>query len=133
VAHALRKLPKVAQAYASGRLSWDQLRPLTRFATPETDQFWAERAPDLRPSTLHREARRHERIPTEEEAELHSQRFLSLLWDHEHPVLHLEGMLGAEQGAALQAALERPAEEVVLAEARRIPERPAWPTPWWSW
>jgi Domain of unknown function (DUF222) len=132
VAHALRKLPGIAQAYASGRLSWDQLRPLTRFATPETDQFWARKATSLRPSSLHREARRHERIPTEEEAELHSQRFLSLLWDHEHPVLHLEGML---------ASRGRPSRRPWSAGPRRwswptapwIPGRPAWPTPWWSW
>jgi hypothetical protein len=45
VAHALRRLPRIAEAYADGRLSWDQLRPLTRFATPETDQYWSRRAP----------------------------------------------------------------------------------------
>ena len=32
VAHALLKLPEIARAYAESRLSWDQLRPLTRFA-----------------------------------------------------------------------------------------------------
>jgi hypothetical protein len=41
VAHALRSLPRIAEAYRGGSLSWDQLRPLTRFATPETDQDWA--------------------------------------------------------------------------------------------
>jgi hypothetical protein len=116
VAHALRGLPKIAETYASGGLSWDQVRPLTRFATPESDEFWARKAPGLRPSTLHREARRHERIRSEEETELHRQRFLSLNWDYDLPVLHLEGMLPAEQGAALQAALERRAEDVVLAD-----------------
>jgi Domain of unknown function (DUF222) len=34
VAHALRDLPAIAEAFAQGRLSWDQLRPLTRFADP---------------------------------------------------------------------------------------------------
>jgi Domain of unknown function (DUF222) len=43
VAHALAGLPRIAETYASGRLSWDQLRPLTRFATTETDFAWAEK------------------------------------------------------------------------------------------
>src|ERR671918_186662 len=42
VAHALEGLPRIAQAYAAGGLSWDQLRPLTTFATPGTDARWAE-------------------------------------------------------------------------------------------
>src|SRR5687768_4967635 len=44
VARALMCLPLIAEAYESGRLSWDQLRPLTRFATPETDARWAAKA-----------------------------------------------------------------------------------------
>src|SRR5919198_3782949 len=42
VAHALEVLPAIARAYAGGRISWDQLRPLTRFATPETDDRWSK-------------------------------------------------------------------------------------------
>jgi hypothetical protein len=38
VAHALEALPECARAYAEGRLTWDQLRPLTEFATPERDE-----------------------------------------------------------------------------------------------
>lgn len=36
VAHALEELPTIAHSYAEGRLSWDKVRPLTRFATPPT-------------------------------------------------------------------------------------------------
>jgi hypothetical protein len=54
VAHALQRLPRIAETYAAGRLSWDQIRPLTRFATPETDDHWAQTGPRLRPSTLYR-------------------------------------------------------------------------------
>jgi len=122
VAHRLRDLPKIAEAYAAGRLSWDQLRPLTRFATPETDEYWAERAPSLRPWTLHREAERHERVRRRDIERAQQMRYLSLHWDHELPVLHLEGMLPAEQGAAVQQALERRAEEVVLADRPDSPQ-----------
>jgi hypothetical protein len=112
VAQALQRLPRIARAYREGRLSWDQLRPLTRFATPQTEEFWAGKAPSLRPAGLWREARRHERIRVREAEEAHRQRYLSLRWDHERPVLWLEGMLPAEQGAALETALGQRAERL---------------------
>jgi hypothetical protein len=121
VAHALRGLPRIAGAYARGEISWDQLQPLTKFASPETDEYWARKAPSLRPSGLWREARRHERVRTREAADIHRRRYLSLWWDPESPVLYLEGMLGADQGAALQSALERRAEEVVVEEEAQSP------------
>src|SRR3977135_1156550 len=37
VAHALESLPECAQAFAEGRLAWDQVRPLTEVATPDQD------------------------------------------------------------------------------------------------
>jgi hypothetical protein len=37
-------------------------------------------------------------------------------WDDELPLLYLEGTLPADQGAAVLAALERRAEQVVLAD-----------------
>jgi hypothetical protein len=116
VAHALRDLPEIARAYARGEISWDQLQPLTKFATPETDEYWARKAPERRPAGLWREARRHERVLAKEAENVHRRRYLSLWWDPESPVLYLEGRLGADQGAAVQAALERRAEGVVLEE-----------------
>jgi hypothetical protein len=122
VAHALRRLTRIAEAYARGRLSWDQLRPLTKFATAETDEYWAQRAPRLRPSTLHREAVRHERVRVREAEDIHAKRYLSLWWDPDSPVLYLEGRLSAEQGAALQTALERRAEQIILADRPDSPQ-----------
>jgi hypothetical protein len=42
VATALEDLPALRAAYATGRLSWDQIRPATRYATPDTDQLVLE-------------------------------------------------------------------------------------------
>jgi Domain of unknown function (DUF222) len=130
VAHALQRLPRIAEAYASARLSWDQLRPLIRFATPETDEQWAQKGTELRPAGLWREARRHERLRTKEARDLHRRRFLWLNWDHERPVLWLEGMLPAEQGAAWRR--RSGGEWSRSPVTRRPPTRPgpAWPTPW---
>jgi hypothetical protein len=121
VARALRGLPRIALAYSRGEISWDQLRPLTKFATPETEEHWARKSPNLRPAGLWREARRHERVRTRDAENIHRRRYLSLWWDPESPALYLEGMVGAEQGAALQAALERRAQEVVLEEEALSP------------
>jgi hypothetical protein len=112
VARALRRLPRIAEAYSEGKISWDQLRPLTRFAAPETDEFWARKAPERRPGGLWREARRHERARVKEAEEAHRDRYLWLTWDPELPVLWLEGMLPAEEGERLEAALSRRAGEV---------------------
>jgi hypothetical protein len=116
VAHALGGLPRIEAAFHGARLSWDQLRPLTRFATSETEERWAERAPEMRPAALWREARRHERVLARQADEARRRRHLRLDWDHERSVLWLEGMLPAEEGAALQAAVE--------ARADRIPRDP---------
>jgi Domain of unknown function (DUF222)/HNH endonuclease len=112
VARALEGLPRIAGAFRAGRLSWDQLRPLTRFAEPDTDKLWASRGPGMRPAALWLEARRHERARLREAQEHHRRRYLSLRWDPEHPVLWLEGMLPSDQGAALETALNARAERL---------------------
>jgi hypothetical protein len=122
VAHALEGLPRIAGAYAGGRLSWDQLRPLTRFATPENDEFWAGRAPGLRPWTLHREAARHDRQRRARTEEARRLRSVSFHWDPDLPLLYLEAALPAEEGTAVQGALERRAEEVVVADRPDSPQ-----------
>ncbi|HEX2065166.1 MAG TPA: DUF222 domain-containing protein [Acidimicrobiales bacterium] len=122
VARALTRLPAIRRAYEAGRLSWDKILPLTRFATPETDGHWARRAERLRPSTLWREARRHTRLQPKDAETIHRARGLRLVWDLERPVLWLEGSLGAEQGTALQAALGHHAERVPRDPDADIPE-----------
>jgi hypothetical protein len=131
VAHALRDLPEVSRTHASGNLSWDQLKPLARFATRETDEYWSKRAPGLRPSTLYREAARHEQVRKRDTEEIERMRYLTMWWDPERPILYLEGMLSAEQEAAFQTALERRAEQIVLADRPDSRQMPGWPMPWW--
>ena len=122
VARALTELPAIAEAYAAGRLSWDQLRFLTKFATAETDALWALDAPAWSPAALYREALRHQRVRATDVADARAMRSLYLSWDEDMRLLYLEGRLPAEQGAAVQAALEARAQDVVLADA---PDAPA--------
>jgi Domain of unknown function (DUF222)/HNH endonuclease len=64
------------------------------------------------PRGLWIEARRHERVRLREAWEHHRRRYLTLRWDEECPVLWLDGMLPADQGAALEAALNERAERL---------------------
>ena len=118
VARALRNLPAIREAFATGQLCWDQVRPLTRFAAPETDERWAAEATGMRVARLWREARRQERARKQREMKRDAQlRSLRMEWDEQGRNLHLEGDLPGEQGAAFEAAVQARAEEVVLEEA----------------
>src|SRR5689334_22581645 len=65
VGRALRSLPAVQGAFSRGELSFDQLKPLTHFATPDEDETWAGRAGSLSPAQLWSECRRRQRIERE--------------------------------------------------------------------
>ena len=115
VARALRQLPATREAFAAGRISWDQLRPLSKFATAETDERWAAEAPVTRVGKLWREAQRHERTRKRREMKTHRQaRNFRMQWNEDKTELFVEGTFDAEQGSALQEAVERRAEEIDL-------------------
>jgi hypothetical protein len=116
VARALRSLPAIRAAHAAGQLSWDQLRPLSRFATAETDAELAAWARPIGARRLYDEARRHERERRKNFESDRQMRYLRMWWDEDRRFLNLEGSLPAEQGARVEAALERRAEEIVLEE-----------------
>jgi hypothetical protein len=130
VAHALRELPAIAEAFARGRLSWDQLRPLTRFAAPESDEDLSLRAPGLSPADLWVEARRHERVSARQAENAHRRRYLAMWWDPEKPLLYLNGMSPGEQGAAVEAALCQRSSSFRRIRTRPPRRRPGSPTPW---
>ncbi len=116
VARRLRELPEISRAYANGRISWDQLRPLTKFAEPETDAMWAKQAPCRPPAELYREADRHAEVRREEVEEVRRLRSLTLTREPERHAYYLEATLPAEEGAAVEAALSKRAEKVVVTD-----------------
>ncbi|MGH2687080.1 MAG: DUF222 domain-containing protein [Actinomycetota bacterium] len=112
IAVAFRELPAIHRAQAEGRLSWNQLRWVTRFATRETDADWAARAPSMTPNQLRLESIRQVRLLREKAEREHAERYLWTGWDEEHRTLSIEGRLGAEQGAAFEEAIRAAAREV---------------------
>jgi hypothetical protein len=69
VARALESTPALADAAVHGALSWEQLEPLTRIATPETDGEWAARGPNCAPSDLQKVARRTRKLTADDARE----------------------------------------------------------------
>jgi hypothetical protein len=62
VARSLESLPALADRALSGELSWEQLEPLTRIATPETDREWARRGRNCTPLDLQKRARQAQKL-----------------------------------------------------------------------
>jgi uncharacterized protein DUF222/HNH endonuclease len=124
VAEALRALPAIKGAHREGRISWDQLKPLARFATPETDEHHAQQTPGISPSRLWREAHRHRRAEVQDQAHSdHQMRRVWMGWDEDRRFLQLYAELPAEQGARVERALALRAEEVVLEEELPLYDR----------
>ena len=105
LAEALRELPHLRRASHEGRLSASQLRWVAKFATPQTDEGWARRAPSMTPNQLKLEHERQCRARRQEAESSHAARYLATAWDERRTTFHLEGSLGADQGAAVEAAL----------------------------
>jgi Domain of unknown function (DUF222)/HNH endonuclease len=112
VARKLRSLPAIASAHASGVLSWDQLRPVTRFATEETDEQLSIEAPQRSVAQLYRDAARHEVDRRKRIESDHQVRSMRMGWDEERRFLNFEGSLPGEQGARFEAAVRYRAEQI---------------------
>ena len=127
VARKLRDLPAIRATHASGALSWDQLRPLTRYATTETDRKLAKQAPAMTVPQLYREAARHEKDRKKRADSDQQLRSTDMRWDDDGRFLHLEATLPAEQGARVERAVEERAQQIEVedgvldpAAARRL-------------
>ncbi len=105
VSEALRSLPRIAETYAAGELSWDQLRVLTRYATPQTDEQLAEEAKGLSLRGIETQARRARRkTAAQETTEL--EQATAKMWRRKG-VLHLRGELTGEPSVVVEKALLR--------------------------
>jgi Domain of unknown function (DUF222) len=111
VASALRKLPAIAGAYSDGRLSWEHVRELTKFATPETDADLAEDAAGWTAEVAAAMARRALRLTARDEAEAHEKRCVTWWRDDASHMFHLGARLALADGEIVAAALDRLADK----------------------
>ena len=106
-AHKLDELPATSDVYEHGALSWDQMRSVLRYATPDRDEEIAHEAPKWSAAQTEATARR-ELAASRSEAELMlDQRTMKLRWDLAQNMLKFWGRLPGAEGAALEKALER--------------------------
>ncbi|GJM08441.1 MAG: HNH endonuclease [Lysobacteraceae bacterium] len=110
VAHALKNLPQISEAFSMGSVSYSKVRAMTRVATLENEEF-------LLTIARHGTARhveqlvRHYRKVTRTEAlqrdnEVHKRRSLSVQVDDDGMVI-LKGRFTPEQGASIIQALDK--------------------------
>jgi hypothetical protein len=114
IARALRRLPHIARAHRDGHLSWDQLRWVTRFATPETDEGWSHRAPGMRPVALREESLRQQRVTRKRAQQDEALRSFSMEWDEDRRLLAMYGTLAGDKAAAFEATVKKAAQEITV-------------------
>ena len=111
VARALRDLPALAEAFAGGRLSYSQVRAITRVATPETESTWidwAGHAPVTHLEQVVRAYRRVQRLEGDElreAAERQASARLAWSWGDDGSFT-FSGRLSPEDGAVVLKALD---------------------------
>ena len=119
VGQAMSLLPKIAQAFEAGQLSFDKARQITTVATPATQEFLLEIARGASGAQLARICRSLRRIAeadAPEQADEHlSRRGIWMHWN-EHGMLELKATLTPEDAAVVQAALES------ITGSRPVPE-----------
>jgi hypothetical protein len=110
VATALMALPALRDAYAQGMLSWDQVRPATRFVTPADDAQHAAMLPGYSAAQIELMARQRRPISIAEANDAHANRGFSWRRDHRRGGYAYRGFLSFDQGEAINVALDRHAE-----------------------
>jgi hypothetical protein len=112
-------MPRVADAFGDGRLSYSQVRAITRANEQEDESELLQVALTSTASELERHVRQLRSAPS---ADLdvanagHAQRFVTWFWDDDG-TLKFFGRLGAVDGAALVEALAAGAEAIRADEA----------------
>jgi hypothetical protein len=112
VAHALAQLPRIAAGLDDGSLSYTQVCILVDFVGPDGDAEWAEKARGMHVEQLKAWRRSVRRVTAEEADEDHTRRSLMWWWDRDRRFLRIKGALPAEQGAAVDKALNRLVEQM---------------------
>ena len=109
-AHAIEKLPHLSGALEAGSLSLDKTVELTRFATPETERKLVRWARRVTVGRIRQRADEALRASKDEVESAHNERRFE--WWFNDQAMFFEGMVPAEQGAALVEAIDRLAHEL---------------------
>lgn len=109
-ARALHELPAIRARFATGDLSFEQVRHAIAFATPEDDEALAELLPDLSYAEIELMARQRRRADQSAHDAARRQAHLRFRRDRSGLGVRVTGFLPHEDAATVQAALDRRAE-----------------------
>jgi 5-methylcytosine-specific restriction endonuclease McrA len=112
VAVALGELPALAALYASGEVSWDQVRFATRFAEAGTDDFVAEQLGDLTAAQVAQLAKEHATRTARDDAEADRQIRCRTRRDHRLGGTHFSIFLPDGDAEGLRSSLEQRAQAI---------------------
>ena len=110
VALSVQELPALRAAYATGAMSWDQLRPATKFATPELYDALAADLPGRSARQIAHMARQRRPVDDHESGDAHAARGFRWVRDHRRGGFVYGGFLPFDQGEAVNTALDAIAE-----------------------
>jgi hypothetical protein len=111
-ARALGELPRVADAAAEGRLSWDQLNAVVQLADAASDASWAVDGPIWSPKALDRMVRRRKLVTHQQALERHRERELRIWADLDAGMMRFNGALPDVEGEIFLRAIELEAQKV---------------------
>ena len=124
VARALPALPRIAQAFAQGELSYSKVRALTRVATPETEERLLTASTCMTAAHVERLVRAWRRVDrnAERQETVRQQRSRALyVYPDEDGMFVIRGRLTPEVGAVLRRALEAASDELYAKARVTIP------------
>jgi hypothetical protein len=131
VSRSLQKLPLLRSRFASGGLSYSQVRAISRVATAATEAALVELAEESTAAQLEqiiRAYRRSSKAADDQGARRHAGRYLRFSYDDDGCLVgtfRLAADSGAALAAALQAAVDRPAVDDADADGARDPHAAA--------
>jgi hypothetical protein len=99
VGRALEYLPALADAFEEGHISWDKLRAVIPFATPDEDVALARELPMLNTAQVLMLARHRRRLAARHAARRRRERSLRTRWDEDEGMLHIWGQIPDADGA----------------------------------
>lgn len=118
--HALRELPRIADAFAQGRLSFDKVRMVTRVAVPDDEEVWLEVALNASGGQLSRICRAVSyalEAADQSLADRALERRSLQMWWRDDGMLQVMAVLPREDGAVVMTAVEA-AANALAAELR---------------
>jgi hypothetical protein len=126
VAHAMKILPAIATAFATGELSYSKVRPLTRAARPDNERMlldFALKTTAARVEERCRELRCGTVDSISEEHRAYAGRSLRIHRDREHGTITFTAELPIETGGLLEKAIDHARDSTASENPDLVDER----------